>query len=499
MNVQTRLQTALVSPAQRRGPVAYASAKSCSFVKRFQGAWSRLSLALQFAAAASVVLVIGMTILGFWVSFRIENGVVQNSAITTAFYMDSLIEPLLQSLANQKTLPPETVQALDKVMNDTPLGRTIAAIKIWGPDGVILYSNEKELIGRSFPQTRGFQQAIHGQIEAEFGDLDEDENVIDKEMGQPLLEVYSPVHESSTNRVIGVAEMYQFGADLRANINKARRSTILLVGSFTLVMLVVLSNIVRRGSKTIVRQRLLLEQRVDHLARLLEQNEELRKNIVSARKRTADTNERLMRRIGADLHDGPAQLIGLALLLLDGLNPKDELKDNTSRAEIFEAIRGVLKDSLAEIRNLSAGIAPPELENVTLTEAIQLAARNHEKRTGTQVDCRIADLPDEIPSSIKTAAYRFTQEGLNNAFRHAGGAGQTVVASSADDRIDIEVIDSGPGMAPNFKPATTALGLAGLRDRIESLGGQFEIETKPGSGTRLISHFIVSKDTPAHV
>jgi len=65
--------------------------------------------------------------------------------------------------------------------------------------------------------------------------------------------------------------------------------------------------------------------------------------------------------------------------------------------------------------------------------------------------------------------------------------------------VEVEVVDAGPGMAHDFKSAPSALGLAGLRDRLESLGGSLEIKTQPGSGTRLITQFVLAKEAPSHV
>jgi signal transduction histidine kinase len=95
--------------------------------------------------------------------------------------------------------------------------------------------------------------------------------------------------------------------------------------------------------------------------------------------------------------------------------------------------------------------------------------------------------------------YRFTQEGLNNAFRHAGGKGQTVRAICNDEHIEIEVSDAGPGFDPNRKPADKyGLGLAGLRERIESLGGTLYIRSQPGGGARLTARFKVTDAEEAY-
>jgi len=91
-----------------------------------------------------------------------------------------------------------------------------------------------------------------------------------------------------------------------------------------------------------------------------------------------------------------------------------------------------------------------------------------------------------VPFPIKTCLYRFAQEGLNNAYRHAGGAGQALRASKDRDAIEIKVSDRGPGtMVAETFAGTGSQGLSGLKLRVESLGGTFWLQSSPGQGTTL--------------
>ncbi|MGZ6316156.1 MAG: ATP-binding protein, partial [Anaerolineales bacterium] len=83
-------------------------------------------------------------------------------------------------------------------------------------------------------------------------------------------------------------------------------------------------------------------------------------------------------------------------------------------------------------------------------------------------------------------AYRLVQEALNNAFKHAGGEGQRVSAWGSEKCLCIEVSDRGPGFeAHQVTEVDEHLGLVGMRERVESLGGTFEIESKAGQGTKV--------------
>lgn len=469
------------------------------------GWWHNLTLARQFVIAASAVVCLGMFALGTWVSHKIEEGVVQNTAATTAIYMDSIVEPLLQSLSDSDALPPDIIGQLREKLQSTILGRRIVSIKIWNKDGRILFSKDDPLIGQTFPVSDELAKAYTGQISAELNHLTDAENENERKLNRQLLEIYVPMHQMGTDRIIAVAEFYAIADELEADIATATLQSWLIVGAVTLGMLGALFGIVRRGSRTIEVQQIALKDRVDELSKLLLRNEELRLSLSDARRRGADTNERLLRRLGADLHDGPCQLIGLALLRLDALRRYLPGANASSSAltgpDELETIRGALRDSLEEIRNLSAGIAPPELEGMTLPQAIEIAARNHERRTGTSVTRDVGDLPDVESASLKTCVYRFAQEGLNNAFRHANASGQTVRAFREDGMLFVEVSDTGPGFSRDRTRNLNGggLGLAGLRDRVESLGGMLSVDSAPGVGTRLRVQFPLATSETAHV
>jgi signal transduction histidine kinase len=89
-----------------------------------------------------------------------------------------------------------------------------------------------------------------------------------------------------------------------------------------------------------------------------------------------------------------------------------------------------------------------------------------------------------LPKSLRICVYRFVQEGLNNAWRHAGAVAARVYAEVTENVLLLAVEDDGPGLAvaPEHRGG---LGLSGLQERVESLGGEFRIEGRPGAGVRI--------------
>jgi hypothetical protein len=83
---------------------------------------------------------------------------------------------------------------------------------------------------------------------------------------------------------------------------------------------------------------------------------------------------------------------------------------------------------------------------------------------------------------VKITLYRILQEALSNGFRHGDGAGQQVSLDCRDGHLLAEIADNGGGFDPRVV-STEHLGLVGMRERVEILGGLFEMESAPGRGT----------------
>ncbi|WP_210396342.1 sensor histidine kinase [Motiliproteus sediminis] len=458
--------------------------------------WRNLSLIGQFTLTSAVVLILGMALIGFWVTDQIKNGVMRNTASSTAMFMSSFIEPVVQELAHQDSLSPETHTLLDELLNGTDLSRRVLSFKVWKQDGLVVFSSRHELIGKRFPVTADLERAWRGEVSAEFDQLVDEENALERAEGVALLEVYSPIRQNRTGRIIAVAEFYEHAEELNSNLFWSTLTSWLVVGGVTLLMLGALSVIVLRGNRTIEQQRRALETQVADLSSLLNQNEELRSRLQRASRRTAEINERYLRRISADLHDGPAQLMAFALLRIDSLRrvvPQDE--SGTGLHDV-DTLRQSLTDALNEVRAICTGLALPELRTLSPEQLLRNAASAHERSTGTEVEVTIESAPAWLSQPYKICAYRFVQETLSNAYHHANGEGQKVRMRCVSGLLEIEVSDSGPGLQRGSAPAGDhGLGLPGLRERIESLGGNMRILSSKGQGTRVMMTCEVTPQT----
>lgn len=444
--------------------------------------WKALSLTQQFSLLSVLVIGAGMLAIGVWVKSQISALVIQNAAASTALYVDSFIEPVCQDLTTDGTkLPPQSVEKLQQLFSGTSLGRRIPSMKLWSTRGEILYSTLGEAVGQKFPITASLKGALEGRVVSEFDDLGDEENKGERALKVSLLEIYTPIHAAGTADVIAVAEIYEVADSLKSDLDAVSYKTWGVVGLVCLGMIAALFGIVRRGNVTIVAQRQQLVGQIGELQTLLEENQQLRRTVDDTHRRAAQSTERFMRRIGHELHDGPGQSIGLVMLHIEDLFSEDSKR---SGPDSLAFVSGLLGQAMQDLRGLAQGLAPPELEGLTVQQAILLAVNNHEYRTRTKVYCEVDTSKVKLPPLVTTCIYRVAQEALNNSYKHAGGKGQAIRASIEASQVRISLSDAGPGISGDDRSDNRIrLGLSIMRDRVESLGGQFSLKSKPGAGT----------------
>lgn len=430
--------------------------------------WGRQTLAGQFLMLGGLVAVLAMLMVGSVVARLIEDVVTRNAAATTALYVDSVIAPLLPDMQRTRHLEEQDRRALEETLGQGALASRLVSFRLSAADGTILYAQDGNLIGQRVVHDDMATRALRGRVTADFGMYGATD--------APVLRIYSPVLQPWSGHVVGVLRFDETAPDLLRDLWRARLHSWLSVAGATIGLFLALSLVVLRGSRTIDRQRIDLGRQVKELSVLLAQNQELHRRVQGASRRATALNESYLRRVGADLHDGPAQLIALAALRLDGGSTGARKRADLEREA--QAAKAHLDDALKEIRSICSGLVLPQIETATVVEIVRQVARAHETRTGTHVRLSLATIPESVSPPEKICIYRFVQEALTNSFRHAAGDGQTVSMRTQGHALIIEVSDKGPGFSPSMQ-RPGSLGLSGLRDRIESIGGTFEVESCP--------------------
>jgi signal transduction histidine kinase len=211
------------------------------------------------------------------------------------------------------------------------------------------------------------------------------------------------------------------------------------------------------------------------------------------------SDERMLGRIGLDIHDGPTQHLSVALLEVQLLEA--ELADaeaggatlpevlRPSLGRIYETLGGALH----EMRELIGHLRPAQFESRRLDEIVQDAMVAHESRTGHPVTVEMRGEFDDADVSLtqKITFYRILQEALNNAHRHGHARNVSVRLVQDPAGIELVVRDDGKGFDPEAvqrpRPGVpqARYGLHGMRDRTQLLGGTFGVDSAPGRGTVL--------------
>lgn len=462
-----------------------------TLVEPTSSGWRRLGSAnrsVQFVLAAALILGVSMTFVGGLVSQQIRLAAAQSAGEGAAIYMEAYLDEYVQELANARSLKPESVQAIDALVSQTSLNSHIVSVKIWLPDGSNVYSSKRPVF--YYHPAGPIAAAMQGEVVTRLSPLDHDEHAYERSFNQPLYETYVPLREFGSGRIIAIGEFYE----MEHEIASIHLQVWAIIAAATLAMLLLLFLIVRRGDRIIDRQQAILRQQMCEREALHQQNTALQQRVNTASHEFATINELTHRRLGADLHDGSAQLLTLILLRLDELAA---LSTSTTR-EPLETIRNAAQESLREIRGISRGLALPEINELNLDELLKLVVQRHEQRSETKVQLDLGELPEALSLSYKICVYRLVQEALNNAFHHAGGQGQRVSAECRQGVLEVQVADTGAGIDKGLQAATgshrSRLGLVGMRYRVESLGGTFELESAPGQGTRVTARFDLHDD-----
>lgn len=422
----------------------------------------------------------GAYTIGTWVSGRIEDGVVQNSGAAAALYVESLI-PFQTSEDDNATISEAARLALREVFNEGILPTRIVTYNIWSENGEVLDSYRPELRGRSYEPSDSLITAWSGKVASQFLDIEVRADHPESILGVPLLEVYVPIRDARTGKVLAVVEFYQLAEDLAAELEAARKDGWMLVLRIFGLSGFVLFMIVHAGSRLIERQREQMKVQLAESQRLSKHNETLRQRVSQAAQRSTAQSEKIMQRIGQELHDGVAQHLSLASLRLEGAG--------LAPSKDAETVTQAISNAMTEVRAISRGLALPDLAILSLKTSAAQAITDHNKSFGSNATLIQTSANDiQVPYATKLCVYRFLQETLFNASRYAKATKITAKLDVLGDQIQVTVSDDGQGFDPQAQSAVRddgGQGLLGLADRAATLGGEIKITSKPGAGTEI--------------
>jgi signal transduction histidine kinase len=212
-------------------------------------------------------------------------------------------------------------------------------------------------------------------------------------------------------------------------------------------------------------------------AGLILRNVRLVEELRASRQRIVAAQDAERRRLERDIHDGAQQQL-VALSVKARLAEKFLDRDRDKARRTLEEIKLETTEALENLRDLARGIYPPLLADQGLAAALESQAR----KATVPVEVR-ADGIGRLPQEVEAGVYFCVLEALQNVAKYAGASRAVVRLGAEDGDFAFEVSDDGRGFDPASTPPGS--GLHNMRDRIEALGGNFEIRSEIGAGTRV--------------
>src|SRR5579872_5223800 len=197
--------------------------------------------------------------------------------------------------------------------------------------------------------------------------------------------------------------------------------------------------------------------------------------------RLVRVQEEERRTISRELHDEVGQSLSALLMELGNLAAVAPRNLEPLQRHL-ESIRKLAESSVQVARNMSLLLRPSMLDDFGLVPALEWQAREVSKRTGIAVSVDAPDITDTLPDDHNTCVYRVVQEALHNCVRHAHAHSVRIGVRQNADHILLSIQDDGKGFEPR---RVRGLGLVGMEERVEHLGGTFQVKSEPGRGTLL--------------
>lgn len=224
----------------------------------------------------------------------------------------------------------------------------------------------------------------------------------------------------------------------------------------------------------------------DMAKRVAERDASLRQ--LSKRMLSIQEQERV--RIAREVHDELGQALTAMKIDIQQLANREPLL-----AEPLGSISRAVDNTVDLVRRIATDLRPAILDDLGVTAALEQQLRRLRESTGMQTTLTVAVEP-ELDMLTGVTLYRIAQEGLANVIRHAEATEVEVSLAVEDDTAVLEIGDNGKGMSREQIASSQSLGLLGMRERAELLGGSVTIESRPGEGTRVRATLPLGKDDP---
>jgi signal transduction histidine kinase len=222
-------------------------------------------------------------------------------------------------------------------------------------------------------------------------------------------------------------------------------------------------------------------------ARLYQEAQERETMLADLLHQVVGAQEAERQRIARELHDATGQSLTAIALGLRGVETMLE-SDQPVEVEQVEELKSFSTSALGELRQIIADLRPSQLDDLGLAAAIQWYVQEFEKRYAIRTDFVAEGNRSRLPPEYETVLFRIVQEALTNTAKHANASWAVVRLENYPAQVCVTIKDDGRGFdleEAHRSDRRTGWGLLGIQERTWLLGGQYEIHSKPGRGTRI--------------
>ena len=422
------------------------------------------------------------------------------------FVADSVLRFELKRFDVTRPLRGEDYLALDAFVHARILRNPVKRVKLWNPEGTIVYSDESRLVGMHFEGEPDASEG--GGAESEVTDLGEEENRFERSLAPKLFSTYVPFYADrgrTTGEPDAVVELYQDYGSIQTRADELLKERLVVLGIGLVVLYALLLPIVVRASRRLRRQNVQLAEQAERL-----QEQAARLESLLATEQASSAQLRHLNQMKSDFvavasHELRTPLTAILGYVKTLRRPEFE-RDPEARAEflaaierqgdrLFRLVGNVLTASQVENRDALRELSTVELRTV----AEEVREGFHENAARIRLD-----VPGDLPPiwSDRVRVGEIMANLLDNALKYSPDASDVELgARTADEGVRFWVLDQGVGISREDLPrifdrfyqtdqSTTrrvgglGLGLHLVRELTKTLGGRVDVESAPGQGSR---------------
>ncbi|EIU7614029.1 cache domain-containing protein [Vibrio vulnificus] len=206
------------------------------------------------------------------------------------------------------------------------------------------------------------------------------------------------------------------------------------------------------------------------------------KNLKELAHKTVMFQEDEKKHLARELHDGINQLLVSSKCHLELLAHK--VQDPSLKVHLDKSQQS-LTTAINEVRHISHQLRPSALDDIGLEAALSSLMQDFRSHSGIDIDILFDTQDGRLKSEVATTLYRVVQESLNNIEKHAGAKKVTVILQQMGNILQLLIRDDGYGFNVSDALRKRGIGLRNMRERVEFIGGDFELMSEPGFGTEI--------------